>query len=56
MDEKVFRRRIIALLNKLTPDNIDVVSDDLIAWGDKSAQETDGRILRTLIELVVDKA
>ncbi|KAJ2322093.1 hypothetical protein IWW52_000312 [Coemansia sp. RSA 2704] len=56
MDEKVFRRRIIALLNKLTPDNINVVSDDLIAWGDKSAQETDGRILRTLIELVVDKA
>ncbi|KAJ1863165.1 hypothetical protein LPJ78_004238 [Coemansia sp. RSA 989] len=56
MDEKVYRRRILVLLNKLTPDNFDVVSDEMVAWGDKSAQQTDGSVLRALVELVVEKA
>ncbi|KAJ2451231.1 hypothetical protein EV183_003735 [Coemansia sp. RSA 2336] len=56
MDEKVYRRRILVLLNKLTPDNFDAVSDEMVAWGNKSAQQTDGSILRALVELVVEKA
>ncbi|KAJ2852464.1 hypothetical protein IWW36_000351 [Coemansia brasiliensis] len=56
MDEKVYRRRILVLLNKLTPDNFDAVSDEMVAWGDKSAKQTDGSILRALVELVVEKA
>ncbi|ORX73827.1 ARM repeat-containing protein, partial [Linderina pennispora] len=49
-------RKIRALLNKLTLDNFDDVSDDLLKWGNKSAAETDGRILRHLIMLVFQKA
>ncbi|KAJ2192743.1 hypothetical protein IW144_004745, partial [Coemansia sp. RSA 522] len=55
MDEKVFKRRIMALLNIITPDNYDAVSDDLIEWGNKSVKETDGRILRKLVQLLVEK-
>ncbi|KAJ2656405.1 hypothetical protein IW148_005632 [Coemansia sp. RSA 1199] len=55
MDEKVFKRRIMALLNIITPDNYNAISDDLIAWGNKSAKETDGRILRKLVQLLVEK-
>ncbi|KAJ2855052.1 hypothetical protein J3B02_002366, partial [Coemansia erecta] len=56
MQEDVFHRHIQTLLNKLTPDNFDSVSDELLAWGNKSVNETDGRILRHLIMLVFDKA
>ncbi|KAJ2601073.1 hypothetical protein GGF39_001437 [Coemansia sp. RSA 1721] len=56
MQEDVFHRHIQTLLNKLTPDNFDAVSDELLVWGNKSVKETDGRILRHLIMLVFDKA
>ncbi|PIA14693.1 ARM repeat-containing protein, partial [Coemansia reversa NRRL 1564] len=56
MQEEVYDRRIRVLLNKITPDNFDEVSDELLAWGGKSAKETDGRILRHLITLVFQKA
>ncbi|KAJ2082986.1 hypothetical protein H4R24_001180 [Coemansia sp. RSA 988] len=56
MQEEVFDRRIRVLLNKITPDNFEEVSGDLLAWGEKSAKETDGRILRHLITLVFQKA
>ncbi|KAJ1815227.1 hypothetical protein LPJ56_004630, partial [Coemansia sp. RSA 2599] len=56
MQEDVFHRHIQTLLNKLTPDNFDNVSDELLVWGNKSVNETDGRILRHLIMLVFEKA
>ncbi|KAJ2908140.1 hypothetical protein GGI21_003185, partial [Coemansia aciculifera] len=56
MQEQVFDRRMRALLNRLTPGNFDEVSDELVAWGNKSAKETDGRILRHLIALVYQQA
>ncbi|KAI8324654.1 ARM repeat-containing protein, partial [Martensiomyces pterosporus] len=56
MDPAVFDRQIRSLLNKLTLDNFDTVSDELLKWGDRSADETDGRILRHLIMLVFQKA
>ncbi|KAJ1894088.1 hypothetical protein LPJ66_005394, partial [Kickxella alabastrina] len=56
MDEEVYNRRIYALLNKMTPDNFDAVSDELLVWGNKSLLETNGRILRHLIDTVFFKA
>ncbi|KAJ2742251.1 hypothetical protein GGI20_004620, partial [Coemansia sp. BCRC 34301] len=56
MLERVFDRGIRALLNKLTLDNFDVVSDELLTWANKSVNETDGRILRHLVTLVYQKA
>ncbi|KAJ2793798.1 hypothetical protein H4R20_006433, partial [Coemansia guatemalensis] len=56
MQEEVYDRRIRVLLNKITPDNFEEVSNELLAWGEKSAKETDGRILRHLITLVFQKA
>ncbi|KAJ2641305.1 hypothetical protein GGF44_002182, partial [Coemansia sp. RSA 1694] len=56
MLEEVFDRRMRVLLNKLTLDNFDTVSDELLAWGNKSVDETDGRVLRHLVMLVYQKA
>ncbi|KAJ2384327.1 hypothetical protein H4S02_004867, partial [Coemansia sp. RSA 2611] len=56
MDEEVFDRRMRVLLNKLTLDNFDIVSDELLAWGNKSVNETDARMLRHLVLLVYQKA
>ncbi|KAJ2665379.1 hypothetical protein IWW48_000268 [Coemansia sp. RSA 1200] len=56
MDEEVYNRRMRSLLNKLTVDNFEPVSDELLEWGNKSANENDGRIVRHLIMLIFDKA
>ncbi|KAJ2033315.1 hypothetical protein H4S03_005732 [Coemansia sp. S3946] len=56
MDEEIFDRRMRVLLNKLTLDNFDTVSDELLMWGNKSVNETDGRVLRHLVMLVYQKA
>ncbi|KAJ2737156.1 hypothetical protein IW152_000177 [Coemansia sp. BCRC 34962] len=56
MDEEVFDRRMRVLLNKLTLDNFDIVSDELLAWGNKSINETNARMLRHLVMLVYQKA
>ncbi|KAI9502807.1 armadillo-type protein, partial [Coemansia spiralis] len=56
MQEEVYNRSMRSLLNKLSVDNFEVISEELIMWGNKSAKETDGRIVRHLIMLVFDKA
>ncbi|KAJ1848726.1 hypothetical protein LPJ70_000878 [Coemansia sp. RSA 2708] len=56
MDPEVYDRQIRVQLNKITPDNFDAVSDEVLVWGEKSSKETDGRILRHLITLVFQKA
>ncbi|KAJ2063238.1 hypothetical protein GGI17_001849 [Coemansia sp. S146] len=56
MQEEVFNRAMRKLLNKLTPDNFDTVSDELATWGNKSVNETDARMLRHLVMLVYQKA
>ncbi|KAJ2581709.1 hypothetical protein GGH95_001936, partial [Coemansia sp. RSA 1836] len=56
MLEQVFDRGIRVLLNKLTFDNFDAISDGFLTWGNKSVNETDGRILRHLVALVYQKA
>ncbi|KAI0250915.1 armadillo-type protein [Lactifluus subvellereus] len=49
-------RKVKALLNKLTMRRFDLISDQIIAWANKSEGEKDGRTLIQVIKLVFEKA
>jgi len=48
--------KVKGLLNKLTMDKFDSISDQIIEWANKSENEKDGRTLIQVIELVFEKA
>uniref|UniRef100_D8Q9X9 MIF4G domain-containing protein n=1 Tax=Schizophyllum commune (strain H4-8 / FGSC 9210) TaxID=578458 RepID=D8Q9X9_SCHCM len=52
----VVERKVMGLLNKLTVENFDSVSDQIIAWANRSEMETDGQTLKHVIRLILDKA
>ena len=49
-------RKVKGLLNKLTMEKFDSISDQIIAWANKSEKEKDGRTLIQVIRLVFEKA
>lgn len=49
-------RKVKGLLNKLTMEKFDSISDQIITWANKSEQEKDGRTLIQVIRLVFEKA
>lgn len=49
-------RKVRALLNKLTMEKFDSISDQIIAWANRSENEKDGRTLIQVIRLVFEKA
>lgn len=49
-------KKVRALLNKLTMEKFDSISDQIIAWANKSVEEKDGRTLIQVIRLVFEKA
>ena len=49
-------RKVKSLLNKLTMEKFDSISDQIIAWANKSEKEKDGRTLIQVIRLVFEKA
>ncbi|KAH7883298.1 hypothetical protein F5I97DRAFT_1939113 [Phlebopus sp. FC_14] len=49
-------RKVKSLLNKLTMEKFDSISDQIIAWANKSENEKDGRTLIQVIRLVFEKA
>jgi translation initiation factor 4G len=49
-------RRVRGLLNKLTMERFDSISDQIIEWANKSEKEKDGRTLIQVIRLVFEKA
>ncbi|KAI6145574.1 armadillo-type protein [Pisolithus tinctorius] len=53
---EVVDRKVKSLLNKLTVANLDSISDQIVAWANKSENEKDGRTLIQVIRLVVEKA
>ncbi|CAG8547844.1 9358_t:CDS:10 [Ambispora gerdemannii] len=53
---EVVQRKVKALLNKLTLEKFDRISDQIIDYANKSRTEKDGRILRTVIQLTFLKA
>ncbi|KAL1736423.1 armadillo-type protein [Schizophyllum commune] len=55
-DVEVVQRKVRGLLNKLTMAKFDSLSDQIIAWANKSKKEKDGRTLARIIQLVFEKA
>ncbi|KAL0955886.1 hypothetical protein HGRIS_002084 [Hohenbuehelia grisea] len=53
---EVVDRKVKSLLNKLTMEKFDSISDQIIEWANKSEKETDGRTLIQVIRLVFEKA
>jgi translation initiation factor 4G len=49
-------RKVKALLNKLTTEKFETISDQIIHWANKSVNEKDGRTLIQVIRLVFEKA
>ena len=52
---KIVDRKVKSLLNKLTIENFDPISDQIIAWANKSKKEKDGRTLIQVIKLMSEK-
>ncbi|KAJ1918832.1 hypothetical protein H4219_002371 [Mycoemilia scoparia] len=53
---EVVERQTKILLNKLTPDNFEQVSNDIIDVANKSKEESDGHILRRAVIIIFEKA
>ncbi|BGP12242.1 hypothetical protein JCM10213v2_000155 [Rhodosporidiobolus nylandii] len=53
---EMVQRKVKALLNKLTLEKFESISDQILEWANKSINETDGRILRQVIALIFEKA
>jgi translation initiation factor 4G len=53
---EVVERKVKGLLNKLTMEKFDSISDQIISWANKSENEKDGRTLIQVIKLVFEKA
>ena len=53
---EMVERRVKGLLNKLTMERFDSISDQIISWANKSENEKDGRTLIQVIKLVFEKA
>ncbi|KAI0048925.1 ARM repeat-containing protein [Auriscalpium vulgare] len=49
-------RNVKALLNKLTMEQFDSISDQIIAWANKSEMEKNGQTLNQVVGLVFEKA
>ncbi|KAH8828422.1 hypothetical protein DL96DRAFT_1603190 [Flagelloscypha sp. PMI_526] len=53
---ELVERKVKSLLNKLTMEKFDSISDQIIGWANKSEKEKDGRTLIQVIRLVFEKA
>ena len=54
--EQNVERKVRALLNELTMEKFDTISDQIIEWVDKSEAEKDGRTLTRVVKLVFESA
>ncbi|CAG8570984.1 22012_t:CDS:10 [Dentiscutata erythropus] len=52
----VIQRKVKALLNKLTLEKFDSISDQIIEYANKSRYERDGRMLKEVIRLTFEKS
>ncbi|EST09392.1 Initiation factor eIF-4 gamma, MA3 [Kalmanozyma brasiliensis GHG001] len=53
---ELVQRKVKALLNKLTLEKFDSISNQILEWANKSVSEDDGRTLRQVIQLIFEKA
>ncbi|KKA27142.1 hypothetical protein TD95_000406, partial [Thielaviopsis punctulata] len=56
MDPAMVQRKVKAALNKMTPENFERISEQIMAIASQSKDETDGRTLRQVIQLTFEKA
>lgn len=56
MAPDVVQRKVKSNLNKMTPNNFDKISSQILAIAHQSKEETDGRSLRQVIQLTFEKA
>lgn len=56
MPPDVVQRKVKSNLNKMTPNNFEKISDQILAIAGQSKDETDGRTLRQVIQLTFEKA
>ncbi|KAL9104741.1 MAG: hypothetical protein Q9163_000353 [Psora crenata] len=56
MAPDVVQRKVKSNLNKMTPNNFDRISSQILAIAHQSKDETDGRSLRQVIQLTFEKA
>lgn len=56
MDPAMVQRKVKAALNKMTPENFEKISDQILTIAAQSKDETDGRTLRQVIQLTFEKA
>ncbi|KAK3692134.1 hypothetical protein B0T22DRAFT_370297 [Podospora appendiculata] len=56
MDPALVQRKVKAALNKMTPENFDKISDQILTIAGQSRNEQDGRTLRQVIQLTFEKA
>ncbi|PVV05449.1 hypothetical protein BB560_000031, partial [Smittium megazygosporum] len=54
--DELVERKVKSLLNKLTVDNFDSISPEVVEWANKSVDEEDGRIIGIVLNLVFEKA
>ncbi|KAI0024916.1 hypothetical protein F4780DRAFT_483115 [Xylariomycetidae sp. FL0641] len=56
MDPAMVQRKVKAALNKMTPENFERISEQILQIAAQSKDETDGRTLRQVIQLTFEKA
>lgn len=56
MDPEMVQRKTKSLLNKMTPEKFDKISDQILEISGQSKHEKDGRTLRQVIQLTFEKA
>ncbi|RCH95895.1 hypothetical protein CU097_010313 [Rhizopus azygosporus] len=56
LSEEVITRKVKALLNKLTIEKFDSISEQIFSYAKQSEKEEDGMALRTVIKLTFEKA
>ncbi|RYP03909.1 hypothetical protein DL764_004825 [Monosporascus ibericus] len=56
LDPAMVQRKVKAALNKMTPENFDKISGQILEIAGQSKDETDGRTLRQVIQLTFEKA
>ncbi|KAI0180109.1 hypothetical protein GGR52DRAFT_568868 [Hypoxylon sp. FL1284] len=56
LDPSMVQRKVKAALNKMTPENFERISDQILQIAAQSKDETDGRTLRQVIQLTFEKA
>jgi len=56
LDPEMVQRKVKAALNKMTPENFDRISEQILTIASQSKDESDGRTLRQVIQLTFEKA